>query len=95
MKENNINYLLFSASHILQYPECYGEISRDVMAKSLEVLYQRIVKADCLFIFDQEVSKEEYEEYFEELFTELNLVNLIDEIKNDYENAEGDIKDDN
>ena len=95
MKENNIDYLLLSACNMLRYPYSYDEISMDVMAKSLEILYQRIVKADCLFVFDQEISKEEYEEHFEELFTELNVVNMIAAIKRDYENIEGDTQDDN
>jgi len=92
--ENNIDYLLLSASNMLRYPYDCDEISMECMAKSLEILYQRIVKSDCIFLLEQDITKEEYEEYFEELFTELNVVNMIAAIKRDYENIEGDTKDD-
>jgi len=52
-----------------------------------------MVKADCLFVFEQEVSKEEYDKYFKDLLVELNAVDMIAAIKKDYENIEGDTND--
>ena len=93
MKDNNIDYLLFRACDMLCFPYNYSEIRMDVMAKSLEILYNRMVKADCLFVFEQEISKEEYEEHFKDLLIELNAIDMIAAIKKDYENIEGDTND--
>ena len=93
MKDNNIDNVLNRACDMLRFPYNYSEIRMDVMAKSLEILYNRMVKADCLFVFEQEVSKEEYDKYFKDLLVELNAVDMIAAIKKDYENIEGDTND--
>lgn len=93
--KTNMDDLLVSVCHMLRNPGCYGYLATETMSLSLEILYQRIKKADCCSVFHQDISQEEYEHYLEKLFTELDLSKIIYEIKNDYENEEGDKNDNN
>ncbi len=86
MENNNMDYLLLSASNMLKNQDIDGSLSTICMSKSLEILNQRIIDADCSSVLQQDISKEEYEQHFEELLTELDLVNLIAEIKYSFKN---------
>ena len=87
--KNNIDDLLISACKMLRDPNGSNYLKTETMCLSLEILNERIINANCSDIFDQDVSEQEYEYYFEKLFTnftELDLDVIMDEIKQDIKN---------
>ncbi|PHS59099.1 MAG: hypothetical protein COB17_00775 [Sulfurimonas sp.] len=92
--ENNQDELLIEICDMLRNPNDYKSLSIEAICSSLEILHNRIMKTDSS-ILNNHITQAEYEEYFEELFSSLNLVGLdelIAEIKQDIKNI-GDTND--
>ncbi len=87
MATKNLEGLLEMITDMLLNPNKYSELSIQGMCATLEVLNDRLISADCVYILHQDVSKKEYEKYFEELLTKNNTEKLIDMIKKDYDKA--------
>jgi len=94
--ENKENELLLRISNMLRNPDEYHNLSIESICATLEILHNRIMKIDSS-ILNEDVTQDEYEQYFEELFSNVDLegINeLIAEIKNDYEKI-GDTNNEN
>jgi len=94
--ENKENELLLRISNMLRNPYEYQNLSIESICATLEILHNRIMKIDSSILND-DVTQSEYEQYFEELLSNVDLegINeLIVEIKNDYEKI-GDTKNEN
>ncbi|MDF1876006.1 hypothetical protein JHD48_09685 [Sulfurimonas sp. SAG-AH-194-I05] len=87
MKSNiEIDGLLSTACDMLKYPDCYEELPRIAMVRSIEIIYKRIMKIDSE-ILEADITQREYEENFEKTFSDYSdydLTKIINAIKNDY-----------
>jgi len=94
--ENKENELLLRISNMLRNPDEYHNLSIESICATLEILHNRIMKIDSSILND-DVTQSEYEQYFEDLLSSVDLEGigeLIFEIKNGYENM-GDTNNEN
>jgi len=95
MKKNKIDCLLGDAADMLINIDDYSSGVREAMSKSLCIVYDRLVEADCLDLVKKHITQEEYEKYFEDFLAQNNYTTISDTIKKDYIKIQGEKKDDN
>lgn len=91
--KNKEEELLLVICDMLKNPNDYHNLNIQSICASLEILHNRIMKIDSSILND-DVSQDEYEQYFEELFSSVDLDGmdeLIVEIKEDIKKM-GDTK---
>ena len=88
--KNKEKEIFFGLKNLLRHPEEYCHIRVEVIISSLDILYDRMVAIDCDYILEDDITEEEYNNHFKELFTKEELFELSDMIKQDIKDKKGE-----